>query len=77
MVFVGKISSVRVQTDKATGKGKGFAFMEFPEAEAMQVHTAIGSDHYLRCHAYQGANLEMERVLFFLDLDFNILCSSF
>ncbi|KAF9907766.1 hypothetical protein EC991_010636 [Linnemannia zychae] len=32
----GKISSVRVQTDKATGKGKGFAFMEFPEAEAMQ-----------------------------------------
>ncbi|KAF9934487.1 hypothetical protein FBU30_001981 [Linnemannia zychae] len=32
----GKISSVRVQTDKATGKGKGFAFMEFPDAEAMQ-----------------------------------------
>ncbi|KAH7033863.1 hypothetical protein BKA57DRAFT_477043 [Linnemannia elongata] len=32
----GKISSVRIQTDKATGKGKGFAFMEFPEAEAMQ-----------------------------------------
>ncbi|KAG0047030.1 hypothetical protein BGZ83_007843 [Gryganskiella cystojenkinii] len=32
----GKISSVRVQTDKATGKGKGFAFMEFPEVEAMQ-----------------------------------------
>ncbi|KAG0207988.1 hypothetical protein BGX28_000932 [Mortierella sp. GBA30] len=32
----GKISSVRVQTDKVTGKGKGFAFMEFPEAEAMQ-----------------------------------------
>ncbi|KAF9125643.1 hypothetical protein BGW39_007244 [Mortierella sp. 14UC] len=32
----GKITSVRVQTDKATGKGKGFAFMEFPEAEAMQ-----------------------------------------
>ncbi|KAG0376253.1 hypothetical protein BGX24_008023 [Mortierella sp. AD032] len=32
----GKISSVRVQTDKVTGKGKGFAFMEFPEVEAMQ-----------------------------------------
>ncbi|CAO3566903.1 unnamed protein product [Mortierella alpina] len=32
----GKITSVRVQTDKVTGKGKGFAFMEFPEAEAMQ-----------------------------------------
>ncbi|KAG0304794.1 hypothetical protein BGZ97_001342 [Linnemannia gamsii] len=32
----GKISSVRIQTDKATGKGKGFAFMEFPEVEAMQ-----------------------------------------
>ncbi|KAG9064879.1 hypothetical protein KI688_003141 [Linnemannia hyalina] len=32
----GKISSVRIQTDKATGKGKGFAFMEFPEPESMQ-----------------------------------------
>ncbi|KAF8936775.1 hypothetical protein EDD21DRAFT_386262 [Dissophora ornata] len=32
----GKISSVRVQTDKVTGKGKGFAFMEFPEVESMQ-----------------------------------------
>ncbi|KAG0357576.1 hypothetical protein BC939DRAFT_429778 [Gamsiella multidivaricata] len=32
----GKISSVRVQTDKATGKGKGFAFMEFPDVESMQ-----------------------------------------
>ncbi|KAG0001889.1 hypothetical protein BGZ65_003102 [Modicella reniformis] len=32
----GQISSVRVQTDKATGKGKGFAFMEFPDTESMQ-----------------------------------------
>ncbi|KAF9578995.1 hypothetical protein BGW38_004935 [Lunasporangiospora selenospora] len=32
----GKISSVRVQSDKATGKGKGFAFMEFGDSESMQ-----------------------------------------
>ncbi|KAF8986234.1 hypothetical protein BGZ46_007765 [Entomortierella lignicola] len=32
----GKISSVRVQTDKITKKGKGFAFMEFPDVESMQ-----------------------------------------
>ncbi|KAG0231194.1 hypothetical protein B0O80DRAFT_502616 [Mortierella sp. GBAus27b] len=32
----GQISSVRIQTDKATGKGKGFAFMEFPDVESMQ-----------------------------------------
>ncbi|KAF9150367.1 hypothetical protein BGX21_004679 [Mortierella sp. AD011] len=32
----GKISSVRVQTDKVTKKGKGFAFMEFPDVESMQ-----------------------------------------
>ncbi|KAG0223252.1 hypothetical protein BGW41_005670 [Actinomortierella wolfii] len=30
------ITSIRVQTDKVTGKGKGFAFMEFGTAEAMQ-----------------------------------------
>ncbi|KAF9164556.1 hypothetical protein DFQ26_001322 [Actinomortierella ambigua] len=30
------ITSIRVQTDKATGKGKGFAFMEFKTAEDMQ-----------------------------------------
>ncbi|KAF9994636.1 hypothetical protein BGZ80_006681 [Entomortierella chlamydospora] len=36
IVFVGKISSVRVQTDKVTKKGKGFAFMEFPDVESMQ-----------------------------------------
>ncbi|KAF9427438.1 hypothetical protein BGZ76_002336 [Entomortierella beljakovae] len=28
--------SVRIQTDKVTKKGKGFAFMEFTDAEAMQ-----------------------------------------
>ncbi|KAF9110076.1 hypothetical protein BGX27_006828 [Mortierella sp. AM989] len=32
----GKISSVRVQTDKVTKKGKGFAFMEFSDVESMQ-----------------------------------------
>ncbi|KAF9353707.1 hypothetical protein BGX34_011413 [Mortierella sp. NVP85] len=32
----GQISSIRVQTDKATGKGKGFAFMEFPDVDSMQ-----------------------------------------
>ncbi|KAI1302674.1 hypothetical protein EDD11_005587 [Mortierella claussenii] len=32
----GKISSVRIQTDKITKKGKGFAFMEFPDVESMQ-----------------------------------------
>ncbi|KAF9973803.1 hypothetical protein BGZ73_002938 [Actinomortierella ambigua] len=30
------IASIRVQTDKVTGKGKGFAFMEFKTAEDMQ-----------------------------------------
>ncbi|KAG0025536.1 hypothetical protein BGZ82_009970 [Podila clonocystis] len=30
------ITSIRVQTDKVTGKGKGFAFLELGTAEAMQ-----------------------------------------
>ncbi|KAG0344351.1 hypothetical protein BG004_004548 [Podila humilis] len=32
----GNVTSVRVQTDKVTGKGKGFAFLELGTAESMQ-----------------------------------------
>ncbi|KAG0318798.1 hypothetical protein BGZ99_005448 [Dissophora globulifera] len=31
-----KITSVRIQTDKVTGKGKGFAFLELPDVDSMQ-----------------------------------------
>ncbi|KAF9899595.1 hypothetical protein BX616_002938, partial [Lobosporangium transversale] len=36
IVFVGKGFAVRIQTDKVTKKGKGFAFLEFPDSESMQ-----------------------------------------
>ncbi|ORZ26635.1 hypothetical protein BCR41DRAFT_419624 [Lobosporangium transversale] len=32
----GKGFAVRIQTDKVTKKGKGFAFLEFPDSESMQ-----------------------------------------
>jgi hypothetical protein len=51
---VGKISSVRIQTDKVTGKGKGFAFMEFPEVEAMQV-MSMGYVGQVRCSTWKDA----------------------
>jgi hypothetical protein len=48
-ITIGQISSIRVQTDKATGKGKGFAFMEFSDVDSMQVNhqnNLVEEGHY-------------------------------